>query len=97
MGLQAKAYLWRNKVQPERTYCWEHEGNKAILKGNWKLVRENKDLQWELYDLKKDPVEMHDLAAKYPDKAKSLLDEYMQWEKEMHVKEFKGKPYGMSN
>ena len=91
------SYLWRNKVQPERTYCWEHEGNKAILKGSWKLVRENKDLQWELYDLKKDPVEMHDLAAKYPDKVQTLLDEYMQWEKEMQVKEFKGKPYGMSN
>jgi arylsulfatase len=60
-------------------------------------VRENKDPQWELYDLKKDPVEMHNLAATYPDKVKALLDEYLQWEKDMQVKEFKGKPYGMSN
>jgi arylsulfatase A-like enzyme len=96
-GLAGKSlsYLWSGKKNPERTYCWEHEGNKAIRKGRWKLVKEQKDQQWELYDLQSDPVEMKDLSSQEPAKVQELLNEYLKWEKEMGVKEFKGKPYGM--
>lgn len=38
--------------------------------GRWKIVRENGD-KWELYDMIKDPTEMHDLALE----KKSLLEE----------------------
>lgn len=89
------SYLWNGKKYSERTYCWEHEGNKAIRKGKWKLVKEQKDSQWELYNMEKDPVEMNDLAQQFPEKAKELLAEYQIWEKEMGVREFKGRPYGM--
>ncbi|MCB1098009.1 MAG: arylsulfatase, partial [Verrucomicrobiae bacterium] len=34
----------------ERVLCWEHEGNRAVRRGKWKLVASNKD-RWELYDL----------------------------------------------
>jgi arylsulfatase len=50
---------------------WEHEGNRAVRDGDWKLVaKENKP--WELYDLKTDRSETHDLAAEKPELAKEL-------------------------
>jgi arylsulfatase A-like enzyme len=79
-------YLWNGKKHPERTYCWEHEGNKAIRKGKWKLVKEHKDQSWELYDMQADPVEMDDLAATYPARVQSLLREYVMWEKQVGVR-----------
>jgi arylsulfatase A-like enzyme len=32
---------------------WEHEGNKAVRNGKWKLVSKFPD-QWELFDMKAD-------------------------------------------
>jgi arylsulfatase len=53
-------YLW-----------WNHDGNRAIRVGDWKLVADHKS-PWELYDLANDRSEIHNLAAKYPDKVKEL-------------------------
>ncbi|MFT7036658.1 MAG: arylsulfatase A-like enzyme, partial [Cyclobacteriaceae bacterium] len=39
---------------------WEHVGNRAIRKGDWKLVAEF-EKEWELYDLAQDPTELNDL------------------------------------
>lgn len=57
-----------NRKQP---LFWEHEGNRAIRDGHWKLVaKENKP--WELYDLSNDRSETHDLAREKPELARSL-------------------------
>jgi arylsulfatase len=85
------SYLWNGKKHPDRTYCWEHEGNKAIRKGKWKLVKEHKDLAWELYDMQADPVEMRNLAAQFPKRAQALLQEYQAWEKQVGVRELPAK------
>jgi arylsulfatase len=85
------SYLWNGKKHPDRTYCWEHEGNKAIRKGKWKLVKEHKDLAWELYDMQADPVEMRNLAAQLPKRAQALLQEYQAWEKQVGVRELPAK------
>ena len=50
---------------------WLHEGNKAIRVGDWKIVAAKGD-PWELYDLKTDRAEQHNLAAKMPGKVKEL-------------------------
>lgn len=76
---QSLSYLWKEKPLPERTYCWEHEGNQAIRIGNWKLVRDFEDPVWELYDLLKDPSESNDLAAKFPDRVRSMHATYQSW------------------
>jgi arylsulfatase A-like enzyme len=52
---------------------WLHEGNRAIRKGDWKLVAA-RDEQWQLYDLARDRAENIDLAASHPEKAKELDD-----------------------
>lgn len=56
---------------------WELFGNRAVRQGDWKLLylakaAGGKD-DWELFDLKSDPAEMHDLSAKYPEKRATLL------------------------
>lgn len=50
---------------------WEHEGNRAVRDGRWKLVsKENQP--WELYDMKRDRTELHDLADSKPRKTREL-------------------------
>lgn len=50
---------------------WLHEGNRAVRVGDWKLVAAEGD-PWELYDLKTDRAEQHNLASQLPDKVKEL-------------------------
>lgn len=50
---------------------WLHEGNRALRAGDWKLVAD-KGKAWELYDLKSDRAEQHDLATQMPDKVREL-------------------------
>jgi arylsulfatase len=57
---------------------WEHEGNRAVRQGKWKLVALHKG-EWELYDLEADRTEMTNLAAKNPDKVKEMAAKYDEW------------------
>lgn len=83
---QSLSYLWKNKKAPERTICWEHEGNRAIRSGNWKLVKDLEDADWELYDISADPSETRNLANQYPDRVNNMKKEYEAWAQNMHVK-----------
>ena len=69
---------------------WEHEGNAAIRVGDMKLVRQGRAGTWELYDLKTDRTELHNLAAEQPDKAKALADQLEAWATRAHVKPYPG-------
>ena len=75
----------------------EHEGNKMLRDGKWKVVQEYKEPLWMLYDMEKDPTEMNDLAATNPDQLKKMVDEYQVMAKHIGVEpgiEFKiGKWY----
>lgn len=59
-GSVSHEYLW-----------WLHDGNRAIRVGDWKLVADYQS-PWELYNLRADRSETHDLAAEYPDKVREL-------------------------
>jgi arylsulfatase A-like enzyme len=63
----------------DRTLCWEHEGNRAIRKGKWKLVTLADANQWELYDIEADRTESKNLAATHPDVVRELSAEYDRW------------------
>jgi arylsulfatase len=58
---------------------WQHEGNRALRVGDWKIVAAGKDAAWELYDLSTDRSETKNLAADQPEKLRELVD---RWTKE---------------
>jgi arylsulfatase A-like enzyme len=60
---------------PHQSLWWLHEGNRALLMGNWKLVAA-KDQPWELYDLTTDRAEQQDLADVKPDVLETLQTEW---------------------
>jgi arylsulfatase len=62
----------------DRLFCWEHEGNRAIRKGKWKLVA-LAGRPWELYDLDADRAEGHDLADAQPEVVRDLSADYDRW------------------
>ncbi|MGL4553177.1 MAG: arylsulfatase [Gemmataceae bacterium] len=55
-----------------RVLWWQHEGNRALQAGDWKVVASGKAAAWELYDLSKDRTETKDLAAERPEKVREL-------------------------
>lgn len=57
---------------------WEHEGNRAVRVGKWKLVS-TKNNQWELYDIQADRTEMNNLVDKYPEKTAQLKAKFIAW------------------
>jgi arylsulfatase A-like enzyme len=63
---------------------WEHEGNRAIRSGDWKLVSKNSG-GWELYDLAFDRTEMHDLAAQEPARVKEMAAQWEAWAERVGV------------
>ena len=64
--------------EPRRAIYWEHEGNRAVRQGKWKLVSQHPDA-WELYDLEADRTEMSNLAGKHPGKVAELISMYEKW------------------
>lgn len=64
--------------EPHERLYWEHEGNRAIREGQWKLVATKKG-DWELYDLEADRTELHNLAKDQPDKASELYKAWDAW------------------
>ncbi len=71
-----------------RVLYWEHEGNAAARQGDWKLVRLGQKGSWELYDLKSDRTEQHDLAATRAGKASELAALWETWAKRANVKPY---------
>ncbi|WP_299054162.1 arylsulfatase [uncultured Nocardioides sp.] len=68
----------RGGTAGERDLVWEHEGNSAIRRGSWKLVRKHGQ-GWELYDVPADRAEARDLAAEHPDLVAELSAAYEAW------------------
>lgn len=69
---------------PHETLAWRFGPQKAIRKGNWKLV-DVRDMDaksqsgWQLYDLANDIGEAHDLAASKPEIVAELKKAWTEW------------------
>lgn len=64
---------------------WELIGQAAIRKGKWKIVwlASPKGLEkWELFDIKNDPGEVHDLSASHPDVMVEMIAHWQQYKEE---------------
>ncbi|MFK7982706.1 MAG: sulfatase-like hydrolase/transferase [Saprospiraceae bacterium] len=74
---------------------WEHEGNRAVRMGKWKLISKaskkhsfiwdkTEDLalkNWELFDMEKDRTEMHDIAGEHPELVQKMAAMWLAWGK----------------
>ena len=60
------------KASGERAIFWEHEANRAVRLGDWKLVAKGRDSPWELYNIAEDRTELRDLSAAKPELAARL-------------------------
>jgi arylsulfatase A-like enzyme len=68
-----------------RSIFMEHEGNRSVRQGDWKLVAIH-DKPWELYNLTADPTEMNDLAKAQPARVEKMAADWETWAENSMVK-----------
>jgi arylsulfatase A len=67
--------LGNQEKQKNHDYLyWEYSGKQAVRRGEWKAYRTSVDSPLELYNLKDDIAEQHDLAGQRPDVVKEMAD-----------------------
>ena len=69
--------LLQGRTRPAARYVWEHEGNRALRDGDYKLVNRF-GADWELFDMRVDRMEANDLAKRMPDKVREMAGLYEQ-------------------
>jgi arylsulfatase len=68
-----------------RILFWEHQFNRAVRDGDWKLVSarrlpgQDSKGEWELYHLPSDPTEINNLATEHPEKVEAMARQYQTW------------------
>jgi len=88
-GVSLRPALAGGAVARNQPLFWEHEGNRAVRSGNWKLVSTYPS-EWELYDMAADRVERSNLAASRPDLVKSLGAAWEAWAMRANVDPWNG-------
>ena len=63
---------------------WEHEGNRAVRDGKWKLVAKEGQ-PWELYDMAADRTEMNNRAKDHPEIVRDLAAKWDAWAERANV------------
>ena len=76
--------IFHGGEREERPIFWEHEGNRAMRLGKWKLVARYPN-EWELYDVESDRTELNNLAGKQPEQVKELAALYHDWAERCQV------------
>jgi arylsulfatase len=76
--------IFHGRTCVERPVFWEHEGNRAVRLGKWKLVSRYPN-DWELYDMESDRTELNNLSGQQLDKVKELVAIYDDWAKRCGV------------
>lgn len=66
------------ELQRKDPLFWEHESNRAVRDGQWKLVA-MEDRPWELYDMAADRTEMNDLSGKHPERVRAMAQAWDTW------------------
>ena len=73
-GESFAAAFGREDHAGRKSMFFDHARGRALRHGDWKIVAEKKGkrFNWELYNLKQDPLELKNLAETWPEKAEEL-------------------------
>ena len=77
-GRSLASAFQKDGTAPHEFIYFNHNNNRAIRVGDWKLIATGTEGTWELYDLTKDRGELKNLASAQPDRAKKLSDLWKQ-------------------
>ena len=72
------AFNGKNIGREEPIY-WEHEGNRAMREGKWKLVAKGANGSWELYDIDADRTELNNLSEAEPKRLADMAERWEAW------------------
>jgi arylsulfatase len=88
-GISLRPSFTGTSLERGKPIYFEHEGNRAIRDGKWKLVSKGPTSKWELYDMEKDRTEMNDLSLKERNRATYMMYQWEQWAHERGVVPFR--------
>jgi arylsulfatase A-like enzyme len=88
-GVSLRPAFRAEPLNREESIFWEHEGNKAVRDGKWKLVLRHRQ-PWQLFDMDADRTEQHDLAQQQPELVARLESAWNAWARRTFVDEWPG-------
>jgi arylsulfatase len=71
-------------LRRDKPIFFEHEGNRAVRDGKWKLVARFRQ-PWQLFDMSVDRTEQHDLAARQPALVRKMAAQWDDWAARSYV------------
>ena len=87
-GVSLRAAFSGQALGRKEPIFFEHEGNRAVRDGQWKLVAKGRNGAWELYDIPADRTETRSVAAEQPEKTKELAAKWEAWAERAQVKPY---------
>ena len=82
------APAWQGEQMPERTIVTELFDMKMVRQGAWKsllIVPPFGPNKWQLFNVKDDPAELHNLARQYPQRLVDMVAVYDAWAVDQNV------------
>jgi arylsulfatase A-like enzyme len=85
--LEGKSLLPTFQGRPRELHeaiYWEHEGNRAIKQGDWKLVSRYPD-SWSLFNLAEDRTELRDRSLEEQSRVRDMAALWNAWAQRSNV------------
>ncbi len=87
-----------NELNRQEPLFFEHEGNRALRDGKWKLVAKGAGSDWELYNIDADRSELNNLAEERPRRRKQMAKQWEEMARQFHAIPWPWDPnYGANN
>lgn len=71
--------LTEGASSPHESLFFVYRQHAALRKGDWKIVREDPNQPWKLFNLADDLAEAHDLAGDFPERTAELEAAFVRW------------------